>query len=214
MKLQQNKLPIKLVRKENIISISQILTTKKKLKTVDIKPTSITKWKNITKYIKNDLLEIKYHQNYGIGRFYGDNTTFTCMKPLKHTLYKYEGCMDLDQVLGHLRIGCEFIKYLNLEKAYPSMFYYLNNREKVYEEMIVFYGSELNDKSRMKWIFNVMLYGGNPEKVIERWIEPNQEDLDAGYPAITLKTEKIMPFIDDFKLECRKFSNFIIEQNS
>ena len=130
-----------------------------KLQNFKLKPEATSTWKNITENIEDDLIKFNCKQNFGIGRFYGDNTTVKCMKALKHTLYKYEGYIDLDQALGHLRIACEFMKLQNLENSYPHMFYYLNNREKVYEKMTDFYGPELSEKSLMKWIFNAMIYG-------------------------------------------------------
>ena len=74
--------------------------------------------------------------------------------------------------------------------------------------------SDPNTKDRLKWYFNLTIYGGGYDCWVKGLTEPSEKDLALGYELLKLKTKLIMPFMTEFKDECDSIKNIIWESNA
>ena len=111
------------------------------------------------------------------------------------------------------------------------MKYYIENDDKVFRDMADWYGVDIDDvekgsqnKDRLKWFFNMSIYGGGYKK--EEWmkgdqdnswlngiINPCEKDRASGYEPLELKTHEQMPFMKAFKAECNLLKELIWQNN-
>ena len=118
----------------------------------------------VMKYLKPDgSLVVVHNQRHRFGRFYADNNVSLIPheRRIKHTLFTYDGWVDLDMVKGHPSIALavfEGILKLPAIKTYVDTFdnivYALSNYCTT--------NSTLLDSDYVKWLFNMMVYGGTP----------------------------------------------------
>ena len=147
---------------------------------------------NILPHIRDDgTYSHKYYQTgkIKIGRYYASTITDFPRK-FKHTLFHHLGYVDIDQVKGHPSIIMWLGKTNNIE--FPNIQKYVNNPISIFAEMREFYGEHLK-QHQMKWAFNMMIYGGTPEKWIKHLVSPPKKDREEGWLPTQLRTKEIMP---------------------
>ena len=156
--------------------------------------------------------KIIHNQRFNMGRYYPDNdgSIIVHARVIKHTLFKYMGYKDIDQVKGHPSILVEMGKLNN--KTFETIQYYIDNFGKVAKKLIKFYSKEeapLTNED-IKYLFNMTIYGGG----FDTWknhIETG--DIKKGYEPKPLKTHEKHQFYIDFKNECDKFKELVYENN-
>jgi hypothetical protein len=147
------------------------------------------------------------HNNtkYKIGRWYGNQNVSIIphSKYFKHTLFSYLGWLDLDMIKGHATIACCMGNAVGLD--FKHIKYYINNFDDIANEMIDFYsskkeGDEPLQKSDVKNLFNLMIYGGG----FNTW----KEELAIGNPKKNVKPKFIQndnifhPIAENYKAQC------------
>ena len=202
-------------------------TKKHKRTDEDIMP-EITKLINLKKELVKNNNAVKYYQKNGMGRFYG-NTFTRLTKKMKHTLFSYANMVDIDQHKGHPRIAVGLGELNDVD--FPTMKEYIENDDKIFREMADWYGIDIDDaekgsqnKDRLKWFFNMSIYGGGYKK--EEWMEgdednswlngiinPSEDDILKGKLPLELKTHEQMPFMKAFKEECDLLKELIWKSN-
>ena len=168
--------------------------------------------KHIITRMKNNNTNIhttRYKQSYKLGRFYS-NTITGYPRKLKHTIFKFLGWRDLDMVKGHPSLAVILGEKNGLDL--PAIKEYINNPQKIFDEMTEYYGDQLEDHQK-KWLFNLMIYGGGYDCWINGLTEPCDADLKKGYKPIVLKNETIRPFEKRFKDDCDKLKERIYNAN-
>jgi hypothetical protein len=169
----------------------------------------ISRLKEYTNKIKNDTQKIKYYQSCNMGRFYGESI-INFPKKIKHTLFKKNNYIDIDQVKGHPTICLELAKRNNLKlEAFEE---YVKNPTKIFNDMTLYYGEELEEHQK-KWLFNLSIYGGSHKKWVEGLINPSDEDIEKGYKPIKLKNTKPRKFELQFIKECNLIKKLIWDNN-
>ena len=186
----------------------------------EISPT-MTRVKDLQSNIKNNKNIINFSQtSVQIGRYYGD--TFCALpKKIKHTLFKYSKMVDIDQHKGHPRIAVGLgalngFRFTNMEE-------YVNNDLRIFDEMAEWYGIDIKNKTngsqnknRLKWFFNLTIYGGgydNKTGWLNGLTNPSEKDVAEGYLPLELKTKEMMPFMKAFKQDCQKLIINVWERN-
>ena len=67
-------------------------------------------------------------------------------KRIKHTLFKYNKYIDVDQVKGHATICLELARKNN--KKLEAFEEYVKNPQKIFNEMTEYYGEELQEHQK------------------------------------------------------------------
>lgn len=168
------------------------------------------RFQTFTTKINNDnTQDIQYFQSCKMGRFMGESI-INFPKHIKHTIFKYNNYIDVDQVKGHPTICLELARKNNETlKAFEE---FVSNPQKIFDEMTEYYGTELQEHQK-KWLFNLSIYGGSHKRWIKELTEPSQEDLDNGYKPIQLKNTKPREFEKRFKQECDLIKKLIWDNN-
>jgi len=162
-------------------------------------------------FIFEDVHTTKSSQRCGLGRFYGQSF-ITLPRKIKHTLFAYAGFIDLDQQKGHPTICCELGRINN--EDFVSMNTYVNDADTIFKQMAEHYGIDFeSNKDRLKWYFNLAIYGGSYDLWLKGMTQPDDEDKSLGYEPLVFKTQKIMPFMELFKTECNKLRDLIWDNN-
>ena len=182
----------------------------------EISPT-ITELKNMRARVKKNINTVDFKQALGLGRFYG-KTACSLPRKIKHTLFKYAGMIDIDQHKGHPRVAVG-LGVLNSNR-FKNIEYYVENDKKVFAEMAEFYGIDITDKvdgkaneDRLKWYFNLTIYGGGRKIWIEGLVDPSDKDISKGYKPLVLKTTARMPFMTAFKDDCDSLKSLVWNSN-
>jgi hypothetical protein len=179
---------------------------------------------NVTWAILKDKLKSVTHtnrhttranQSCGLGRFQS-NSFITMPKKIKHTLFSYAGMKDIDQEKGHPRIA--YGLGLKNNKCYQSIKQYIDAPDDIFQQMGNHFGIDLNDadgknKDRLKWFFNLTIYGGGYDNWIKGLTEPSKKDLSLGYKALELKRKDILPIMKSFQDDCKDLSQKIYVNN-
>lgn len=167
-------------------------------------------WTDLLKrreHIYENIHTTKSKQTCDIGRYYG-NSFITLPRKIKHTLFQYAGFVDLDQQKGHPTIVCELGR-MNGED-FDCINQYVTNPDAIFQQMADHFGIDCEkNKDRLKWFFNLSIYGGGYDSWIKGMTQPDDEDLSLGYKPLVFKTKIIMPFMESFKTECNKLRDFI-----
>jgi hypothetical protein len=159
---------------------------------------------------KDGLNKVKYNQPFGIGRFYGNSYTITeHKKKIKHTLMSYSGWCDIDQVKGHPTIICELGRLNGV--SFSAIEKYVADPETQFHEMREYYG--VDDEDVLKWLFNMMIYGGSHATWVERVQNPTEKDIALGYKGYKLKNTRPRQFETKFKTDCNKVCDTIYDSN-
>ena len=152
---------------------------------------------------------IKYYRANNLGRFYAvdDKSCITLPKKIKHTLFMDAGMVDLDQEKGHPRLAAG----LGRMNGHPfdAIEEYIKNPTRIFNEMAKWYGVDISNKenstknrNRLKWYFNLTIYGGGYDLWTDGLMNPTESDRACGYEPLALKTTEIMPIMQDFKNDC------------
>lgn len=169
--------------------------------------------KFVTNLKENGRLETSHFQNCYCGRFLPSNyvSLIVHARIIKHTIMAYAKMMDLDMVKGHQSIAIAiFGDILCLD----AMKEYVANFDSIVGELSAFYsvsGSEPLNKDNIKWLFNMMLYGGAPDTWRKKLMGP--DNLDSGYEIKRIIRKDHHPFVLKFKKECVALSKLIVEKN-
>lgn len=171
--------------------------------------------KYVVDNIQNDgILKVKHYQANKLGRFYAtDNKSIIPIsKHIKHTIFKYLNYVDLDQSKGHATIASS-IGDLN-NKDFKSIKKYIHNFDDICVELIQYYsipGKQQLNKSNIKDLFNMMLYGGG----INTWIKSLAEDKpNKSLKGFQIQSNKTLHnFVLNFKNECKELHELIISNN-
>ena len=164
--------------------------------------------------LRNDNTHIhntQYRQSYGLGRFYG-NTITNFQKRIKHTLFSHLGWCDADMVKGHPTLILQLAKINGDIDKYPSISEYVKNPTKQFDEMTAHYGKDLLEHQK-KWLFNSMIYGGGHQGWVDALTDPPDKELQRGYIATPLLTQKPRPFEVQFKKECDMIKEVVYKNN-
>ena len=166
-----------------------------------------------------DYTEIVYKQSSKskliLGRFY--NNPHTSLVPLckifKHTIFKFLNYTDLDMVSGHASIMVSVAEKNNIPCLHVKR--YITNKDEVLIELIAYY-PEI-DKTDIKFLFNIILYGGNyntwTAKLAEGDDGSNYDVKNPVNPKKIAQNKPIHPFIIEFESECKNFKKRVIEAN-
>ena len=169
-----------------------------------------TELKNMRGALKNDKNQVKYSQKCNIGRFYGSSFV-RLPKLVKHTLFYHANMVDLDQQKGHPTIAYELGKKNN--KNFKFIKKYIKNPDKVFEMIATHFGIDIvNDPmntDRIKWYFNLTIYGGGKELWLEGLTDPSDEDKSKRYKIVTLVTNTLHPFQVGFKEDCDELKQLL-----
>jgi len=173
------------------------------------KPNHIELLERYSKFIKNDIVFIKYHQAKGLGRHYSDNdkSIITLPRVMKHTIMKYLGWIDIDMVSAHPNFACEVGKRAGREFRYIKQ--YLDNREQILQNIIDTFSLPENPITRdeAKSLFNIMAYGGG----FNTWLN-SDSGLD-GKEIKDIKMGETYRFIMNYKRDCRDAKDLIYLNN-
>lgn len=162
---------------------------------------------NIVDQMVGDIKTVHYNNRNKIGRFYSDNSGSICDHPrvVKGTLFQMLGWVDIDMVKGHPTLLAELCRMNNL--ICPSITFYINNSDQIFDEMDAFYGTGKLSRSQKKWFFNLTIYGGGATT----WYK-GLSDPDSGYaPVDGINT--LTPFMVEYLAEVREISELIVEDN-
>jgi len=186
----------------------------------EISPT-MSRVKELLGGVKNNKSQVSFSQtSVQMGRYYGD--TFCALpKKIKHTLFKYAKMVDLDQHKGHPRIAVGLgvkngVRFTYIEE-------YVNNDLKIFNEMADWYGIDIKNKetgsqnkNRLKWFFNLTIYGGGYDTE-KGWLNgltnPSEKHIGEGYLPLELKTKEMMPFMKNFKQDCKRLILSVWQSN-
>ena len=162
----------------------------------------------------NGDLQVKHHQTYGLGRFYatGSISLIPQHKCFKHTLFSHGGWADLDMVKGHPSIALEVFKGI---LKLPSMQRYVDAFDTVVVEMIEYYKTDEGKtplvSDNIKFLFNIMIYGGTPDSWMYNLSNPKKDDGYEVKQIIGFKQHH--PFVLAFQKECISISNMVFKSN-
>ena len=155
-------------------------------------------------------LHVIHNQRFGLGRFYADkNVSFIPhQREIKHTLFYYLGWLDLDMVKGHPSIALAVFKgILDL----PHIQTYVDTYDNIVIALSNFYktdGEPLNNDN-IKWLFNMIIYGGTPDG----WIKKLAEGGDGYTGKKIVEFVGHHPFVLEFEKECLKMSDMVFKSN-
>ena len=165
--------------------------------------------------------KIKYYRANNLGRFYAvdDKSCITLPKKIKHTLFMEAGMVDLDQEKGHPRLAAGLGRMNG--HTFDAIEEYIKNPTKIFNEMAEWYGIDISNKqngtknkNRLKWYFNLTIYGGGYDLWTDGITNPSENDRACGYEPLTLKTTDMMPIMQDFKNDCNLLASLIFKQNT
>jgi putative DNA primase/helicase len=165
----------------------------------------------IYKNIKlNGDISVKHAQRHGLGRFYPENRQSLIInaKSIKQTLFKFGNWADIDMVKGHPTIAVEVFKgIIDL----PNINYYINNFDDIVSTLSIFYKVDggVLDKDNVKFLFNMMIYGGSPNT----WI--NDISIGGGGydPKKIVGFKEHHPLVLGFQRECHLMSDRVFINN-
>jgi len=173
------------------------------------KPKHIEILKRYKKFIKKDIIFIKYHQAKGLGRHYSndDKSIITLPRVMKHTIMKHLGWIDVDMVSAHPNFACEVARRAGRDFEFVRQ--YLNNRDQILQNVIDTFSLPENPITRdeAKSLFNIMAYGGG----FNTWTD-SEDGLD-NKPIRDIRDGEILYFINNFKRDCQCAKNWIYENN-
>ena len=159
---------------------------------------------------KDNKQHVTYSQKCGIGRFYG-SSFITMPKKVKHTLFHHSGMIDLDQQKGHPTIAYCLGKKNNKDFKYIKK--YIDNPDLIFKETAQHFGidivNNLNNQDRIKWFFNLTIYGGGFDLWIKGLSNPNENDMSLGYEPLNLKTTEMTDFQKGFQDNCNELKELI-----
>jgi len=95
---------------------------------------------------------------------------------------------------------------------YSTISEYVKNPNKQFDEMTAHYGTDLLEHQK-KWLFNSMIYGGGHQGWVDALTDPSDKDLQRGYIATPLLTQKPRPFEVQFKKECDMLKETVYNSN-
>lgn len=165
--------------------------------------------------------KIKYYRANNLGRYYAvdDKSCITLPKKIKHTLFMEAGMVDLDQEKGHPRLAAGLGRMNG--HTFDAIEEYIKNPTKIFNEMAEWYGVDISNKenstknkNRLKWYFNLTIYGGGYELWTDGLMNPTESDRACGYEPLALKTTNIMPIMQEFKDDCNLLASLIFKQNT
>ena len=165
------------------------------------------------KQITNNNHSLKCNQSCSMGRFQS-NSFITLPRKIKHTLFSHAGMIDIDQVKGHPTIAYNI--GLKNNKVYGAFKKYINDADAVFTEMAEFYGVNIDSaftKDRLKWFFNLAIYGGSFKTWVDGLTNPSKKDKSLGYTPLELKTNEIMPFMKDYINDCNDLTDKLWANN-
>jgi energy-coupling factor transporter ATP-binding protein EcfA2 len=167
----------------------------------------------------NDHTIINYKQSSKsallLGRFYNDphKSLVPLCKIFKHTIFKFLSYTDIDMVSGHASILVSVCEKRNILCDHVKA--YIINKESVLIPLIAYYPNI--DKTDIKFLFNIILYGGTFNTWIEKLAEgedgSNYQVKNSVNPKFIDKSKQIPDFIIQFEKECINFKNEVIKAN-
>lgn len=171
--------------------------------------------KEKSKEVINNNHTTRANQSCKLGRFQS-NSFITMPKKIKHTLFSHAGMIDLDQEKGHPRIA--YSLGLKNNKQYENIKKYIDNPDAIFNEMATHYGIDINDaagknKDRLKWFFNLTIYGGGYKLWLDGLESPSKKDMSLGFKPLVLDTKNILPFMKSFQDDCINLSEKIYANN-
>jgi len=157
--------------------------------------------KTLMENVNNNKITVSHYQAKGCGRFYANNkiSLIPLSKFIKHTVFSYLGWSDIDMVKGHPSIAFEVFSKAGIKL--PAFEDYISNFDKTCEILKEFYSGDCENplqKDNIKWLFNMMIYGGG----FQSWVE-GVEKGDEEYLPKKLQNKGVMhPLVANFKKEC------------
>jgi hypothetical protein len=156
---------------------------------------------------KDGRLSVTHFQSVKfLGRYYptDNHSLIPLTRPIKHTIMHYMKWIDLDMVEGHPSIAIAmFDKLLDLS----ALKEYVTNFDERADHLSAFYavsGDVPVDKDNIKFLFNMMLYGGSPDT----WVKELAEEKEK----IIVRKDHHQ-FVIDFKKECNNLISMIYTTN-
>jgi hypothetical protein len=152
----------------------------------------------------NGDLIVKHNQRHKLGRFYPDDNRSLIPHPraIKHTIFKYAGWEDLDMIKGHATIALEVFKdIIDL----PTIQEFVDNFDGIVDTLSKYYKTNTIslDADNIKWLFNMMIYGGTPDGWIFKLAEGGK-----GYDKkVIVDFKGHHPFVLRFEKECIRMSD-------
>jgi hypothetical protein len=153
--------------------------------------------------------------NEFLGRFYDLDyqSVITLCKVFKHTIFKFLSYTDIDMVSGHASIMISVCEKNNIPCFHVKQ--YITNKEEIVKELTEFYPG--TDKKDIKFLFNIILYGGS----FNTWKEQLSNDNDGSNYAVPshrtngklLINSAVHEFILKFESDCKNFKKEVINHN-
>ena len=166
--------------------------------------------KEMCKELEYDKHEVRYSQKCGVGRFYG-SSFITLPRKVKHTLFHNSGMIDLDQQKGHPTIAYNLGKKNGKDFTYIKE--YIDNADKIFQETAEHFGIDIVDnpinQDRIKWFFNLTIYGGGKDLWIKGLTDPSDKDRSLCFEPLELKTTEMTAFQKGFKQNCDDLKELI-----
>jgi len=160
--------------------------------------------------IKNDKVITRYSDRFGLGRHYPQNHISLSVLPriFKNTVFSIMGFIDIDLKKSHPNIINSIARKNNIELA--GVQYYINNFDAICDEFRLNYSTKLSN-DQVKYVFNMILYGGS----FSTWCEEIREgDEERGYAPIKLNTDcGMLKCISDYETDVKLMNERIIEAN-
>ena len=166
--------------------------------------------KDMCKGLEYDKHDVRYFQKCGVGRFYG-SSFITLPKKVKHTLFHNSGMIDLDQQKGHPTIAYNLGKKNG--KHFSFIKEYIDNSDKIFKDTAEHFGIDIvnnpNNQDRIKWFYNLTIYGGGKDLWYKGLTDPSDKDRALGYEPLQLKTTQLTGFQKGFKENCDELKELI-----
>lgn len=170
----------------------------------------------VYKNISLNQLKVRYNNRKGLGRVYPDRDVGLTPQSrcIKNSLYSYHNCKDIDMKKSFPNIILSLAKNNGIKL--PEYEYYVNNFDSIVNGVSEYYskpGEPRLQKDQVKWLFNIILFGGGFSTWKEGLEKPTKKDIEKGYKPVFIEDKPLPYFVEKFKLETKRIFNIINTHN-
>ena len=170
----------------------------------------------IIKYLHKNELNVTYFASHGLGRRYAKyNCGLTPMsRYIKHTIFKYANWVDIDMKKSYPNILRSLATFSNIKL--PAYDYYINNFDDIVANLTEYYamdGEPRLTKDQVKWLFSIIIFGGDENTWMYSLVTLSDSDLAKGYKPVIIPKKTLPDFVEDFKSDTIRMVNKIEQSN-